>query len=397
MRKALEDITVLDLTRVLAGPYCGMLLADLGADVIKIEEPTKGDTSRENFPQVNGQSGYFMACNRNKRGITLNLKSEKGKQIFKELVKKADVVLENFRPGVMDRLGLGYEVLREINPGIIYASISGFGQYGPYRERAGYDIVGQAMSGVMSCTGWPDTPPTRCGAPIGDTEAGMNCAIGILAALHNREFTGFGQTVDVSLVDSMVSSMITINMRYLNGNLLPSRAGNRYENSYPYDSFKTKDGYVVFAATYNNQWARLCNLMGHPEYIEDPRMADLDARIKNHKIIKEIIEEWTTTMNSDDLVQIMHEGGNVVSTILTLDQVVEDPHIAGARQMFVEMDHPVAGKVKVTNDAIKLSDTPTSVRFASPLLGEHTEQVLHDMLGYTQKDFDLLREEKVIR
>lgn len=396
MRKPLEDITVLDLTRVLAGPYCGMILADYGANVIKVEEPKKGDLSRENTPKVNGESGYYMALNRNKRGITLNLKSEDGKKIFLELVKRSDVVLENYRPGVMDKLGLGYEKLKEVNPGIIYAAVSGFGQTGPYRDRAGYDIVGQAMSGIMDCTGWPDTPPTRCGAPIGDTEAGMNCAIGILIALHNRDYTGFGQMIDVSLVDAMVSSLITINMRYLNGNLLPHRTGNRYENSYPYDAFKTKDGYIAFAATYDRQFRRLCECIGHPEYADDPRMCTLEKRIENHDMIKEAIEEWTVTMKTKDLVDLMHADKLAVSEVKSIKEVTEDPHIAGVRNMFLEMDHPVAGKVRITNNAIHLSEYPSEVRIPSPTLGQHTEEVLKEMLGYQAKDFAKLREEGAI-
>ncbi len=383
MRKALEGVLVLDLTRVLAGPYCGMLLGDLGADVIKIEEPKRGDMVRANKPDVNGESGYFMALNRNKKGITLNLKEPEAKEIFLSLVRKADVVIENYRPGVMDKLGLGYSVLKEINPRIIYGCISGFGQTGPYRDYAGFDIIGQAMSGMMSTTGWPGTPPTRTGAPIGDTEAGMNCAIGILAALYNREFTGLGQQVDIALVDSMVSSLITINMRYLNGNLLPERTGNRYENSYPYDSFKTKDGYAVLAAPYDNLWAKVCKRMGRPECATAPGMDTLDHRITNHKKIKEIIEEWSTTITTDEFVRVLQEEGLAVSPILTLDQVAEDPHICGARNMFVEIDHPVAGKVRITNDAIKLSDTPTTVRFPSPTLGQHNEEILSNMLGYS--------------
>lgn len=390
MRRALEDITVLDMTRVLSGPYCGMLLADLGANVIKIENPDSGDSVRGNVPQINGQSGYFMAVNRNKRGITINLKSSKGKEIFLKLVEKADVVLENFRPGVMDRLGLGYEQLKKVNPRIVYGAISGFGQTGPYREYAGYDIVGQAMSGIMSCTGWPDTPPTRCGAPIGDTEAGMNCAIGILAALHNRDFTGEGQMVDVSLVDAMVSSLITLNMRYLNGNLLPQRTGNRYENLYPYDAFKTKDGYVVFSANTDQHWAYLCEFMGTPELIDDSRTKTIASRLENHAFIQKIIENWTSKRTIKEVADLLGSKKMAVAEILSIDQVTTHPQMAEARNMFIEMDHPVAGKVKITNNAIKMSVTPTDLRIPSPLLGQHNEEIFAS-LGYSSEEIEQMK------
>lgn len=385
MRNALEDITVLDMTRVLAGPYCGMLLADLGADVIKIETPDGGDSVRGNTPKVNGESGYFMAVNRNKRGMTINLKTEKGKEIFLKLVKKADVVLENFRPGVMERLGLGYEQLKKVNPKIIYGAISGFGQTGPLREQAGYDIIGQAMSGLMSCTGWPDTPPTRCGAPIGDTEAGMNCAIGILAALHNRDFTGEGQMVDVSLVDAMISSLITLNMRYLNGNLLPKRTGNRYENLYPYDAFKTQDGFVVFSANTDKHWEYLCEFMDTPELIDDPRTVSIAARLENHEMIQKVIEKWTLTKTVKEVVDLLSSKKMAVAEILSIDQVSRHPHMAEARNMFIEMEHPVAGKVKITNNAIKMSGTPSTLRIPSPTLGQHNEEILMS-LGYSSEE-----------
>jgi len=390
MRKALEDITVLDMTRVLSGPYCGMLLADFGANVIKIENPEGGDSVRGNTPKVNGQSGYFMAINRNKRGLTINLKTLKGKEVFLKLVKNADVVLENFRPGVMERLGLGYEQLKKVNPGIIYGAISGFGQTGPFREYAGYDIVGQAMSGLMSCTGWPDSPPTRCGAPIGDTEAGLNCAIGILAALHNREFTGEGQMIDVSLVDAMISSLTTLNMRYLNGNLLPGRTGNRYENLYPYDAFKTKDGYVAFSANTDQHWAYLCEFMEVPDLIDDPRTVSVAIRLENHEFIQKVIENWTSAKTTKEVTDLLGSKKMAVAEILTIAQVTKHPHMAGARNMFIEMEHPVAGTVKVTNNAIKMSATPSTLRLPSPLLGQHNEEILTS-LGYTNEEIERMK------
>ena len=239
---ALKGVRILDLTRVLAGPFCTMLLADMGAEVIKIEEPGKGDDTRTYPPFLEGSSAYFCNMNRNKMSITLDLKKPEAKAVFKEMAKNVDVVIENYKPGTMTKLGLDYDVLKEINPRLIFASISGFGQYGPYRERPGYDIIGQAMGGLMSVSGWPDSPPTRSGTAMGDVLAGLNCCIGILAAMKGREITGRGQSVDVALVDSVVSAMETIIQLYLVENRIPGRIGNRYEFIYPYDTFAASDG-----------------------------------------------------------------------------------------------------------------------------------------------------------
>ena len=269
----LSGVKVLDLTRVLAGPYCGMMLADMGADVIKIEMPGRGDDARRNAPIVHGESAYFMNLNRNKRGMTLNLKSEKGKMIFRKLIERSDIVLENYRPGVMEKLGLGYEELRKINPAIVYGAVSGFGHYGPYSQRAGYDIIGQAMSGLMSTTGWPDTPPTRTGTAISDVMGGASCCIGVLAAYVNRLKTGVGDKVDVSLVDSMVSSLEIINMIYLCTGRVPSRIGNRYEAIYPYDSFHAKDGMVIIACGNDKLYNILKEKLKMPE-LQDEKFAN---------------------------------------------------------------------------------------------------------------------------
>ena len=339
----LSGMKVLDLSRVLAAPYCGMMLADLGAEVIKIERPGKGDDARSNFPIVNGESAYYMNLNRNKRGIVLNLKSQAGKEVFRKLVAQSDVVLENYRPGVMDRLGLGYEELRKINPAIIYASVSGFGHYGPYHERAGYDIVGQAISGLMSTTGWPDGAPTRTGTAIADVMGGISCCVGILAAYINRLKTGEGEKVDVALVDSMVSSLEIINIIYLATGKIPQRIGNRYEALYPYDSFQAKDGMLVIGAGNDKLYGLLCDLMGKPELKTDPRFTSNNDRVLHHADLKPIIEDWLKDWTIDDAVQAMLDKGIPAAPINTIDRVVKDPHIAGAREMFVEVDHPKAG------------------------------------------------------
>ncbi len=394
MAGILQGVKVLDLTRVLAGPYCGMMLADMGADVIKIELPGRGDDSRGNAPIVNGESAYFMNLNRNKYGMTLNLKSEKGKKIFLELVKQSDIVLENYRPGVMDKLGLGYEELRKVNPAIVYGCVSGFGHYGPYSKRAGYDIIGQAMSGLMSTTGWPDTPPTRTGTAISDVVGGLSCCIGVLAAYCNRLKTGVGDKVDISLVDGMVSSLEIINMIYLCTGRVPSPIGNRYEAIYPYDSFQAADGYVIIACGNDKLYNLLKGVLQIPE-LEDEKFEKNIKRVENHALLKPIIENWTKERKIDDIVEQLLAAGIPAGPINTIDRVVADPHIAGAREMFVECDHPVAGKVKITNSHLKFTNNKTSIRMRSPLLGEHNDQILKERLGVSEENIAKLKEENV--
>ena len=393
---ALEGITVLDLTRVLAGPFASMMMADMGANVIKIEETGKGADCRQMGPFLNGESAYYMNLNRNKKGMSLNLKSPKGKQIFKDLVKKADVVLENYRPGTMAKLGLGYDVLKEINPGIIYAAVSGFGQYGPYSKRPGYDIISQAMSGLMSTTGWPGGDPTRSGTAMGDVLGGLSVTIGILSAIYNRSHTGRGQVVDVALVDSAVASLEIINMIYLVENRLPQRIGNRYESVYPYDSFQAKDDLVIIGGGNDKLWSIFANHSGHPELVDHPDYAKTRDRVKNHVAVKQIVEEWTKTKTVAEIVDELLAVGVPSAPIYNIAQVVADPHIAGAREMFVDTVHPKAGPVKLTGSHIKFSETKSSIRTTSPGLGEHNEDLLSTMLGMTKAEIDALKQEGVL-
>lgn len=393
---ALEGITVLDLTRVLAGPFCTMILADMGANVIKIEEAGKGADERQMGPFFNGESAYYMNLNRNKKGVTLNLKSPKGKEIFKELVKKADVVVENYRPGTMTKLGLGYDTLKEVNPGIIYAAVSGFGQYGPYTKRPGYDIISQAMSGLMSTTGWPGGHPTRSGTAMGDVLGGLSVTIGILAALQNRHHTGLGQLVDVALVDSAVASLEIINMIYLTEKRLPQRIGNRYESVYPYDSFQAKDDLVIIGGGNDKLWRLFSNLIGRPELADHPDYQKTRDRVKNHVAVKEIVEEWTKSRTVAEIVDALLAAGIPAAPIYNIEQVVKDPHIGGAREMFVEIEHPKAGKVTITGPHIKLSDTKASIRTPSPGLGEHNGDVLGSLLGISKEEVEKLTAEGVL-
>lgn len=394
-RGLLEGVRVLDLTRVLAGPYCGMILADMGADVIKIERREKGDDARNNAPVINGESAYFMNLNRNKRGMTLDLKSQKGKEIFRKLVKRSDIVLENFRPGVMERLGLGYEELKKINPAIVYGAVSGFGQYGPYSSRAGYDIVGQAMSGLMSTTGWPDTPPTRSGTAISDVSARLSCCIGVLAAYINRLKTGEGEKVDISLVDTMVSSLEIINMIYLCTGRVPDRIGNRYEAIYPYDSFQAKDGMVVIACGNNKLYELLKGIIGDSR-LAAPEFSDNLLRVEHHKKLKAILEEWTVLHGIHDIVDRLLTAGIPSAPIYSIDQVVKDPHIGGAREMFVEVEHPKAGRVTLTGSQFKFTNRKVEISRPSPMLGEHTREILTKELNMEPEEYERLLREKVI-
>ena len=393
----LEGITVLDLSRVLAAPYCGMILAEMGARVIKVENPRGGDDSRNMGPFFeNGVSAYFINMNRSKEGITLNLKDPEAKKMFLELVKHADVVIENYRPGTMDKLGLGYDVMKEANPAIIYGACSGFGHTGPYSKRAGYDIVAQAMGGLMSTTGWSDGSPTRSGTPMGDVLGGLHLAIGVLAALVNRDKTGKGEKIDIALVDSVVSAMENITMIYQTEGRVPKRIGNRYESTYPYDSFDAKDGYVIIAAGNNKLYKILCDVMGKPELVEDPRFKEVRDRVENHEKLYKIVNAWSNQYTIDEVVKMLNDAGCPSSPVNTIDRLVKDPQIAGARGMFPEIDQPGVGKMHITATPQKLTRTKSCTRKPAPLLGEDNVKIYGEMLGYDEAKIAELKEKGVI-
>ena len=395
--KALQDIVVLDLTRVLAGPYCTMMLADFGADVIKIEIPVKGDDTRGMGPFVNGSSLYYANVNRNKKSVTLNLKDPKGKEMFLALVKKADVVVENYRPGVMDRMGLGYEVLKEANERIIYAAVSGFGSYGRCSARPGYDIIAQAYGGLMSITGEPDGEPLRVGTAIGDVLGGMNLIIGILTALHARELSGKGQRVDVALVDSVVSSLETGTQRYFASGKLPRRIGNRYASAYPYDSFKAKDGNFVIGCGNDKLFNLLCTKVLHREdLLTDPRFLSNAQRCENHAALKVEVEKWSTTLTKEEAYEAINAAGVPASPINDLYQVSHDPHIVEDREMFIPVKHPVIGDMRVNGNPVKLLDMMPEVRTCAPALGQHNEEIYGQLLGMDKAQLEALEEDRVI-
>ena len=393
---ALSNIRVLDLTRVMAGPYCTMYLADLGAEVIKIEIPGSGDDTRKFPPFKNGESLYYCNMNRNKKGVTLNLKKPEGKELFKEMVKNADVVVENYRPGVMDKLGLGYDVLKEVNPRIVYAAVSGFGSYGPKHQRPGYDIIAQATSGIMSLTGEAGGGPLRTGSAIGDLVGGLNLCIGILAALNARQFTGKGQRVDVALVDSVVSAMENITMIYQATGRIPQRIGNRYESTYPYDVFPAKDGDVVIAAGNAKLWKILCSVMGSPELADAPKFAGIQERIANHEELREIISSWTRNHTIDEIDKMLNDAGCPACPVNTIDRLVKDPQIAGDRGMFPEIDQPGMGKLQITAMAQKLTRTKSCPRKGAPLLGEDNAAIYGEMLDFDEAKLTELKEKGVI-
>lgn len=392
----LEGIVVLDLTRVLAGPYCGTLIADMGATVIKVENPIGGDDSRSMGPFINGNSVYYANFNRSKLGCTLNLKTSEGKEIFKELVKKADIIIENYRPGTMEKLGLGYDELKKANPAIIYGAVSGFGHTGPLSKRAGYDIIGQAMGGLMSTTGWPGGPATRSGTPLGDVLGGLNLAIGILAALVNREKTGLGEKVDVALVDSVASAMENITMIYQATGRIPQRIGNRYESTYPYDSFPANDGDVIIAAGNNKLFSILCEIMEQPELKNDSRFLDVKSRVANHDDLFEIVSTWTKKYSVEEIDKKLNDAGCPASIVNTIDRLVVDRQIAEAREMFPEIKQPGIGKLQITACPQKLTRTKSYPRKAAPLLGEDNIDIYGKLLGFDENKIKELKEKGII-
>ena len=397
MTTALGDITVLDLTRVLAGPYCTMMLADFGANVIKIEIPGKGDDTRAMGPIKNGASMYYANVNRNKKGVTLNLKAPGGKELFRELVKKADVVVENYRPGVMDKLGLGYDELKKVNPRIIYAAVSGFGCYGPNSQRPGYDIIAQAVGGLMSISGHPGGQPTRVGSAMGDMLGGMNLTIGILMALHARQLTGRGQRVDVALVDSVVASLETGTQRYFASGKLPELMGNRYAAAYPYDSFAATDGSFVIACGNDHLFQLLCEKVIHrPDLLTDPRFDSNLKRCDNHAALKPEIEKWTSLHTIDEAVEAINAAGVPAAPINDMRRVTSDDSIANVREMFVPLHHPVIGDMRVNGNPVKLLDMMPQITRHAPELGQDNEAVYGELLGLDAAALNEYREKHVI-
>jgi formyl-CoA transferase len=400
---ALEGIRVLDLTRAMAGPFCAMMLGDLGADVIKVERPGSGDESRgwgppfvgEPYGPYPGESAYFLSANRNKRSITVNLKAPQGQEIVRRLAARCDVFLENFRTGDLDKLGLGYEDLRVVNPRLVYGSVSGYGRTGPYAERPGYDSVIQAEGGFMGITGPEEGPPYRVGVPIIDITAGMFAATAILAALRARDLTGEGQLVDVSLLDTQVALLTNVASNYLIGGEPHRRLGNSHPNIMPYEAFPARDRWFVLAAGNERLWAALCDVIGRPELRDNPRFVSNGARLINRAALRQVLETAFQARDADEWLAEFREAGLPCGPINTIPEVFAHPQ-AKARGLAIEAEHSTAGAVRFPGFPYKLSGTPAIVRRSPPRLGEHTEEVLVELLGYSGSQVGNLREAGVL-
>jgi len=392
---ALDGVKILDLSSALAGPYCTMMLADMGAEVIKVEPP-EGDVSRSwGPPFIEGESSYFLSINRNKKSIVINLKSEKGKEIVLKLAEKCDVFVENFRPGVAKRLGVDYETVKKVNPKIIYCSISGFGQEGPYRDYPAFDQILQGMGGLMSITGEPGRPPVKVGIPITDIAAGMFAAYGIVCALFYREKTGKGQYVDVSMLDSQVAWLTYQAGRYFATGEIPGPIGSGHPLIVPYQAFKTKDGYINIAAGNDNLFRSLCKVLGVEHLADDPRFNTNPKRVENREELVKILEEIFVQKTTSEWLELIRKAGVPCGPIYNVADVVNDPQVL-FRKMVVEIDHPKSGRIKVTGVPVKLSESPGDVRLPPPMLGQHTVDILK-FLGYSDEDISKLKDEGVVK
>ncbi len=390
----LTGVRVLELANFMAGPYCAMLLADLGADVIKIENPDGGDHSRATPPFLDGQSAGFLALNRNKRSLALNLKHPEGRGIFLKLADRADVVIENFRPGTTRDLGIDYETLSARNPRLVYCAVSGFGQTGPYSHRPGLDLIIQGMSGLMSITGEPGRPPVKVGVPVADLTAALFAANAIQAALLARERTGLGQYIDISLLEAAVALEVWETASFFATGEVPGPLGSAHRVSAPYQAFKTADGYITIGATTVRHWTIFCQVLGLEHLEKDPRFATLAARKANEKVLAELIEAVTQTQTSEYWYRRFEEAGIPCGIINTIDRVAADEHLQ-ARGFIVDLPHPTLGRVRATGSPIHFSRTPVRLGRAGPLLGEHNAEVLGE-LGFGPDEIARLEAEGVI-
>jgi crotonobetainyl-CoA:carnitine CoA-transferase CaiB-like acyl-CoA transferase len=390
--KPLSGIRVLDLTRVLAGPFCSMILADMGADVIKVEEPGKGDDTRSWPPFVGGEATYFLSVNRNKKSLTLNLKSPAARKVFQDLVRKSDVVLENFRPGTMEKLGLGYATLAKLNRKLIYCAVSGFGESGPEAGRAGYDLVVQAESGVMDITGFADGPPVKMGTSIADLVAGMSAAHGVSLALLARHRTRRGQKVELGMLDAMAALLTYQAGIYWGTGRTPTRRGNEHPSIVPYEVFKAADAYLTLGVANNSLWQRCCSAMERPDLVDDPRFATESARVENRATVVPMLNEILGARSADEWMKRFEAAGVPAGRIRTVPEVCESAHLQ-ARGMIQRLEHPSAGAITVMGVPIKLHATPGEVKTPPPTLGQHTEQVLRTVLGLAPAQIRKLRAE----
>lgn len=393
MTLPLARLKVLDVSQVMAGPFCCMLLGDMGADVIKVEPPGSGDQTRRamGFRLKGADSGGFLALNRNKRSIEVDLKNEAGRDVFYELVRSADILVENYRPGVTARLKIDYPTLKAINPRLIYASISGFGQTGPWAQRPGFDLIAQAMSGIMSGTGYPGLPPVKNSIPIADLGSGLLALYGILSAVVGREHSGEGQFIDASLFETAIGLSIWETAEYWGTGRVPGPIGSANRMSAPYQAVRAADGYLVIGAANQKLWISLCEVIGRQELIEDPRFLDNTARLRNREALIEEIEKSFAARSSEDWAEALLAAGVPAAPIYDYEQALQSEQ-ASARDMVMEIDHPVEGTIKALGFPVKMSATPQEVRHPPPLLGQHTEAILAE-LGFDSEKIRVLRGE----
>jgi formyl-CoA transferase len=392
----LDGVRVVDLTRVVAGPYCSMFLGDLGAEVVKVEQPGLGDDTRGwGPPFAGGESAYYLCINRNKKSLTLDLKSKRAVELLRELVKSADVIIENFRPGTMERLGLGEKELRALNPRLIFASLTGFGADGPMSDWPGYDLIVQAWGGLMSITGTPDGEPVKVGVAIIDLVAGLMLGNAITAGLFAREKSGVGQRIDTSLLEAEIASLINVGSNYLVGGTVPARWGNAHPNIVPYQNFKTADGYLVIGVASEVIWKRFCQAIGRPELTDDRRFADNSKRVQNRAELISLLSELFLKRNNQAWFDRLTAAEVPCAPVQSIDQVFQAPQVLH-RDMLMEVEHPTAGKVRMAGLPVKFSLTPASVRLPPPLLGQHNTEILKSWLGMSAEAIEELKREKII-
>jgi formyl-CoA transferase len=395
--RLLDGVRVVDLTRILAGPYCTMLLGDLGADVIKVEVPGRGDDTRQWGPPftAGGESAYFLAANRNKRSLTLNLKSERGRLILQKLIRQADVLIENFRMGTLEKWGLDYEQLIELKPDLIYCTVTGYGYTGPYRDRPGYDFIIQALGGFMSVTGPEDGEPFRAGIAIADLASGIYACNAVLASLYARERTGAGQRIDISLLDCQVALMSYVASNYLVSGDPARRFGNAHPNIVPYQVFEAAEGYFAFAAGNDLQWENFCKAVDRQAWVADERFATNPARLENRSELVRLLNELFSTRSAEHWIQLCESIGLPAGPINTMDAVFSDPQVL-ARELVMEVPHPTEGSVPLLRSPLNIPTAPSEVRYPPPTLGQHTDQILSELLSFDLAEIQALREAGVV-
>jgi crotonobetainyl-CoA:carnitine CoA-transferase CaiB-like acyl-CoA transferase len=392
----LDGVRILDLTRVLAGPYCTMFLGDLGAEVVKVEQPGSGDDTRGwGPPFIGDESAYFLSVNRNKKSVTIDLKSPNGQALLRRLAQRADVLVENFRPRTMERMGLGENELRSFNPRLVYASLSAFGTNGPMQDSPGYDLIVQAFGGLMSITGMPEGEPTKVGVAIVDILAGLMLGQAIVAALFAREKLGIGQKIDTSLLEAAVASLVNAGSNYLIGGRVPGRWGNAHPSIVPYQSFKTADGYLVIGVASEAIWKRFCHAIGRAELIEDPRFSKNSSRVDNRAELVTIVSEIFLRRDSKAWMKILRAAEVPCAPVQTIDQVFSDAQVI-EREMVTEVQHAAIGMIRMAGIPVKFSRTPAKIRIPPPLLGQHNREILRDWIAMTSEEINELQRKNVI-